>query len=257
MVDWAEVQKALFPIHSYEDLCRHFRVGFSYGFVRRCFNFALPDLKTFITRMLGEDTRQRYGKYLAFLTRVLDALQAAGVADILDLTERTNSAEKLELFQAETGLAAPDVVGVLKFLVYWVVPAQKSLRELAKKGSGYDAEFEALRQAGIRCNLDLIERGQTPAARRELAQTCGIPEAAVTELVHRADFSRLPWSSTATINNLVGAGYGGLDRLVAAEIEQVSADFYRYGQAIGKNLKYGNEIDNSHRIAKLVPKVVN
>jgi hypothetical protein len=33
-------------------------------------------------------------------------------------------------------------------------------------------------------------------------------------------------------------------------------DFFAYGQSIGKNLKLGNEIENSYRIAKIVPLVL-
>lgn len=51
----------------------------------------------------------------------------------------------------------------------------------------------------------------------------------------------------------MGAGYGSLAQLAAADPEQLYADFFRYGKAIGKNLKLGNEIENSYRIAQLVP----
>jgi hypothetical protein len=75
----------------------------------------------------------------------------------------------------------------------------------------------------------------------------------IAELVNRADFSRMPWSSKATISNIIGAGYGTLSRLANADPDQLYADFFRYGKAIGKNLKLGNEIENSYRIAKIVP----
>ena len=71
-----------------------------------------------------------------------------------------------------------------------------------------------------------------------------------------ADFSRLPWASKATIANIIGAGYGSLDRFRNANPEQLYADFFRYGESIGKNLKLGNEIENSYRIAKIVPVLV-
>jgi len=63
----------------------------------------------------------------------------------------------------------------------------------------------------------------------------------------------MPWASKATISNIMGAGYGSLAQLADANPEQLYADFFRYGKAIGKNLKLGNEIENSHRIAKIVP----
>ena len=68
-----------------------------------------------------------------------------------------------------------------------------------------------------------------------------------------ADFSRLPWNSKATIGNIMGAGYRSIPRLASAEPKQLYADFFRYGQSMGKNLKLGNEIENSHYIAKILP----
>jgi hypothetical protein len=78
----------------------------------------------------------------------------------------------------------------------------------------------------------------------------------ISELVNRADFSRLPWASKATISNLIGAGYGSLAKLADANPEQLYADFFAYGKSIGKNLKLGNEIENNYRIAKIVPVLV-
>jgi hypothetical protein len=71
-----------------------------------------------------------------------------------------------------------------------------------------------------------------------------------------ADYARMPRASKATISNLIGAGYSSLARLANAELQQVSDDFYRYGAAIGKNLKFGNEVESSYRIAKILPVVV-
>jgi hypothetical protein len=83
-----------------------------------------------------------------------------------------------------------------------------------------------------------------------------MPQPAVDELVNRADFSRMPWASKATISNIIGAGYGSLAQLANADAEKLYADFFRYGDAIGKNLKLGNEIENSYRIARIVPALV-
>jgi hypothetical protein len=72
----------------------------------------------------------------------------------------------------------------------------------------------------------------------------------------RVDFSRMPWASKATISNIIGAGYGSLADLANADEEQVCADFFAYGKAIGKNLKLGNEIESSCRIARILPVVI-
>jgi hypothetical protein len=45
-------------------------------------------------------------------------------------------------------------------------------------------------------------------------------------------------------------------KLANADPERLVADFFRYGESIGKNLRLGNEIENSYRIARIVPALV-
>lgn len=89
-----------------------------------------------------------------------------------------------------------------------------------------------------------------------MASSRGLPEAEINELVNRADFSRMPWASKATISNIIGAGYGSIVKLANADPVELYQDFYRFGASIGKNLKLGNEIDNSYRIAKIMPLIL-
>jgi hypothetical protein len=115
---------------------------------------------------------------------------------------------------------------------------------------------QVLAELGVRTNLQLLQQGLTPLRRQSLADQSGLPVEVVFELVNRADFSRLPWASKATISNLIGAGYGSLAQLADADPHKLYADFFRYGNSIGKNLKLGNEIENSYRIARIVPRLV-
>jgi len=113
-----------------------------------------------------------------------------------------------------------------------------------------------LRSAGIRTNLELLEAGITSAGRKALADKSGLSLSLISELVNRADFSHLPWASKATISNIIGAGYASVSQLANANPDRLYADFFDYGKSIGKNLKLGNEIENSYRIAKIVPEVL-
>jgi hypothetical protein len=84
-----------------------------------------------------------------------------------------------------------------------------------------------------------------------------IPVSASAELGNRADLSRLPWASKATISNILGAGYGSWEKLAKADFQKLVRDFHAYGASIGKNLKLGNEIESSHRIARILPAVLD
>jgi len=255
-VDWQEIKKELFPIKDYEDLTRRFRDAAAYPFVRKHFNLSMTGMAEYTLQLLGGDTKNRYTQWMEALVRSFHRLAEAGVRDVFDLIEQVNTREKLEGFLAQSGMEAKELVTVLKYLVYWFLPPKKYLSELVKDDPIVLGDIAKLRSCGIRFNLDLLEWGATTEGRKALAERCGLPEAAIAGLVHRADFSRLPWTSKATVSNYIGAGYTSLAQLANTDLEQVSADFYRYGESIGKNFKYGSEIDNAHRVARLVPKVV-
>ena len=75
-------------------------------------------------------------------------------------------------------------------------------------------------------------------------------------MTHRADYSRMPWFNGKTINHFIGAGYPTLELLAKADLGKLTADVLRYGQSIGKNLKFGIEANSGGIIARVLPKVV-
>ncbi len=255
-VNWEDVQKALSPMKDYEDCCQRYKTTFSYSFARQIFNYTLDDLLDYTNKLLLGDARNRYIEYHARLTGVISHLQQAGVANVLDLSERTSNRDKLESVTQESGVPAIDTVNVLKYLVYWFIPNEKYLSGLVRSGSDMTGVIKQLGVIGICTNLQILEKGRTAGGRQLLSETSGLPEEVVLELVNRADLSRLPWASKATISNIIGSGYTSLAQLASADPDKLYADFFAYGRQIGKNLKLGNEIENSYRIAKIVPVIL-
>ena len=255
-VNWDEVQKALYPIKDYESLCQRLQVSFGYSFVITHFNCSMPQLVEYTEKLLGGDSKNRYTEYQQKLTRIFSQVHQAGVPDVLALVKRTASRKLLEDFDQQSGIPAPDIARVLKYLVYWLIPGEKYLSGLVQADPEISAAIKALAAIGVRTNLQLLERGHTSHGREELTENTDLPDSMITDLVSRADFSRLPWASKATISNFIGAGYGSLSKLADADAERLYEDFFRYGKSIGKNLKLGNEIENSYRIAKIVPRIV-
>ncbi len=180
----------------------------------------------------------------------------AGVLNTHDLTLRAQSRDRLEEFVHTSGIPALEVALVLKYLIYWFIPMEKYLSGLVGSQPATKSALLCLRQAKVRTNLEILQQGLTSADRKTLADRLGLPEAVISELVHRADLSRLPWTSKATISNIIGSGYGSLARLAGADPETLYADYMSYGKAIGKNLKLGNETESSHRIAQIIPPIV-
>jgi hypothetical protein len=216
----------------------------------------MPQLVEYTRQSVGSDPKGRYNDYSAMLINIFIELDSFGIENLQELCSRATSRERFTNLCEESGIAGEDVALALKFLVYWFIPGEKYLSGLVRPDSTHSASIQALRDQGIRTNLDLLQRGITAEGRQELADCTKLPLKIVEEWVHRADFSRMPWASKATIANIMGAGYCSLEQLVSANPEQLFKDFYQYGQSIGKNLKLGNEIENSHRIARIVPSVV-
>lgn len=255
-IDWNEMQKEMYPIKDFDDLCRRWREAFAYPFVRDGFNFTISGIVDYTHQLLGGDSRNRYIEYERFLVRTFEQLHQAGVQDIMQLTDRVDTRERFELFSEQSGVHAKSIIAVLKYLVYWFIPMKKPLSGLARDYWQISDAFTVLRGLGIRSNLDMLQQGFTPSRRKAVAETSGLPETMITELVNRADFSRMPWASKATISNIIGAGYESMSKLANANPEQLYKDFYSYGKVIGKNLKLGNEIENNYRIAKIVPVIL-
>jgi len=255
-VNWDEMKNLLSPLKDYEDLCRRFRVSFSYPFVRQSFNFTLIDMIDYTHKLLGADSRGRYTEYETLLVRIFTELQRAGIRDILEFTGRTASREKFQMFSHQCGINPGDMITALKYLVYWFIPQEKYLSGLVKSDSAIMDSLKILNSSSIRTNLELLQAGLTPEGRTALVKKTRLLPEVVLDLVNRADFSRMPWSSKATISNIIGAGYGSIAKLAEADPDRLYADFFSYGKSIGKNLKLGNEIENSYRIARIIPKIV-
>jgi hypothetical protein len=252
-VNWDEVQKVLSPVKDYEDLCHRFKVSFSFPFVNAKFNFSMLYLVDYTKKLLLGDSRGRYKEYNSRLVDSITQLDQAGVQNVLELTEKTADREKLESLVDQSQVSAPDIILVLKYLVYWLIPGEKYLSGLVRADPEILEAIKVLRELKVRTNLELLEKGITVVGRDSLVKASGLPPAMITHLVNRADFSRLPWASKATISNFIGAGYSSLSQLANANPDQLYKDFMRYGQSIGKNLKLGNEIENCYRIARIVP----
>lgn len=251
-IDWHEMQEEMSPIKDYDDLRRRWQEAFAYPFVCKTYNFTMLEMAAYTQHLLGEDTRNRYTEYAQRLIETFNQLDQRGVGDIQDLIRQIGTCEEFEIFTERTSIEAKELMALLKYLAYWFIPSKKLLSGLVSNDSSIKDAIQVLRNRGIRTNLEILQQGLTLAARKAMATSSGVPELIINELVNRADFSRLPWASKATISNIIGAGYGSLKKLANANPEQLYRDFHSYGKSIGKNLKLGNEIDNSHRIAKIM-----
>jgi hypothetical protein len=93
-----------------------------------------------------------------------------------------------------------ETISVLKYLVYWCIPMNKYSGDLVRNDEAISAAMKTMRTTlGLRSNLDILQAGLTAANRQSLVEGSGLPLEVITEVVNRADFSRMPWASKATI----------------------------------------------------------
>lgn len=255
-IDWNELQQEMYPIKDFDDLRQRLQIAFSYSFVQKTYNFPMPEIATYTQRLLGEDSRHRYDEYSHKLVEIFTQLHQADVQNIVDLVTQVDTREQFETFTDQTHVPAKHIIAVLKYLVYWVIPAQKYLTGLVRKDEPILEAIKTLRNLGIRSNLDILEQGLTSTDRKAIAHASSLTESEIDEITNRADFSRMPWASKATISNIICAGYRSLAELAQADFEKLLQDFRIYGASIGKNLKLGNEIESSYRIARIIPLVL-
>ena len=124
-IDPTQLKKDLYPIPSYSDLITRLKVSLSYPFVRKAYPHSMQEAQDFARRLLGDDPRQRYGAWLVFLQKTFHALGKAGVKDYQNLINRVGSEAELETLAKKVDAPTGDIVGVLKYLLYWVLPGKK------------------------------------------------------------------------------------------------------------------------------------
>jgi hypothetical protein len=181
----------------------------------------------------------------------LDEFSNKGVSQVIDWNEANQALYPLKTYEGcSQRLCASLSFAFVREAYNFAMPALADYTQQLLGGdargryTGYAAWLERIIQdlakAGVTGVVDLLAKVE----RREQLEW------------FLADYACMPWARKATISNLIGVGYSSLVRLANAEFQQVSDDFYRYGAAIGKNLKFGNEVESSYRIAKILPAVV-
>ncbi len=95
--------------------------------------------------------------------------------------------------------------------------------------------LQALKQQGIKSNLDLLEVGRTEAGRVHLARSDRDRQRPMSSpLVHRADISRLAYVRGKTVKHLCGGGYDTLEKIANADAARWKTKMGAYYRTLGK-----------------------
>ena len=180
-----------------------------------------------------------------------------GIVTLPQLSARCASREQVEATAAELNIPISEIHATLHYCAYGLLPRNFYLRDLIEKG---DAEMGAmcviLRKAGYPNTLDLLEKARTRKGRAALSVETGMPERAIEELVHRADFTRMGTTAGNMVRNYINSGVTRLEALVNMPLEDLVSAMTAYLATLGKVPKYGMDLPAAQAQAKCLPLVV-
>lgn len=253
-IDWNIVKKM--TLWKYEDLIKKLLKVLSYDFIQKHYNHNMKEAKGYVGRLLGYD--QKYAEYIIKLTDVFDKLDRLKVQNYTELVQRVTDREKCERFLSHARLQFEEFISALNYIFRWVLPFRNVyLRQLVDTGNEVHKDhIERLREHDIKFNLDILEQGRTKEGRMKLSRETGIPEDFLSDLVNRADLTRLPYMNKQTVNHLCGAGYNTIDELARVDIGKLKNDMKSYFGK--KGIRLGSFIDLTGLVewARAVPKIV-
>ena len=235
-IDWDIVKKQ--TLWSYEELVKKLLKTLDYGFVREYYDHSMVEAVSFAEKVQEGYLQGRSEPDIADKMGVkFKTLGTVGVKSYLDLVQRVENKGKCETFLSETGFRFEALIETLNYLLRWVLPFGCPVRELIDVKNGIQmAYLEILKREKLGANLDILERGRTQAGRDRLVKDTGIPEAFVTELVHKADISRLAYVRGKTVLHLCGGGYDTLEKIASADVAEMEQRMDAYYRTLGKSL---------------------
>gem|GEM_PF-169146 len=183
-----------------------------------------------------------------------ERLRGQGLVTLADLQAELKTSQKMKDLARKSGLDE-EYLAILRREVNSCQPKAVNLFEFP----GIPAEaVQKLAQNGIRSTPQLFAFIQTPAERAALAAQTGADGAAILELTHLTDVSRIRWVGANFARLLVDAGCDTVSKVVQADY----APLYRQLMQINVERQYfkGKFGENDMRLcvllAKSVPQVI-
>lgn len=245
--NWYEINKA---INFVTDSLR-------YPFVQEFYPMSLSDVIAYLNRLLRADPRHRQDDYAVYLTGLFEKWIAAGITTLPELAARCASQEKIIAAAQHMNFPIAEIHAVLHYTAYGLLPRNFYLRDLIEKGDAQMGEFcVTLRKAGYPNTLDLLQKARTHKGRAALSAETGVPEHAITELVNRADFTRMGTTGGNMVRNYMNSGITSFAMFVTMPVDTITQCMTEYLATLGKVPKYGMDIPSGHAQAQVLPRIV-
>jgi hypothetical protein len=226
--EWFFGGNSRWPYDKY--LRTYFLKPLRHSFIRQAHDRTLDQLREDLVR----PARSR-----AWLLPTVDRIEQAGAQGLFECVDRVSTRKRAECFMGETGIDRAHVEALLDFVKRWIIPYPAQLRQLFDPSDqALLGHFEKLKEHKIANSYALLEQGRTKPGREALAAQTGVPESVILDFVHRADITRLPFTSGRIVNQLWAIGYTSLEQLRNANPAQFFERVNEYYSSHGKGMPF-------------------
>ncbi len=198
----------------------------------------LPDLMHRLSTVYGPGGS-------AWFAQTIRQIERAGASNLYAFLDRVATCSQAQDFLAVSGIQRLSLMGWLDYLKQWWFPIPATLRQLVEDGDTVlNVALEPLKAIKIASSLALLEAAAEPSGRQALVQRTGVSGAVLLDLVHRADVSRLPYTSGGAVKRLWAMGYQNLAAIRAADPREYAGRIEAYFAGGGKGSGFDAKMDN-------------
>lgn len=250
------------PRQPYDEFITHYILKpLKFEFVRKNYDRPLSKFIEEIPELSHHFTTVHGAGGEVWLAEIISQIEAVGTHNLYGFLDQVPTRSQAEVFLQRSGIPQPSLMEWIDYLKQWWFPYPATLRQLVEDDGDPNlndmlAQLKAVRIAN---SNTLLEAVAEPASRQELAKQVGINPFDLLDLVHRADVSRLPYTSGGAVKRLWVMGYRSLDDLRKADPQDYANRIEAYFAAGGKGFSFDakmNTILGFLKDARLAPKVV-
>ena len=234
------------PRHPYDDFVVNYILKpLKFIFVQRHYDRPLaefirelPEVMHHFTTVFGP------GGGSAWLVDTIGQIEKTGAVNLLNFLDRVTTRTLAQVFLKISGIPQPCLMAWMDYLKQWWFPYPATLRQLVEDGNpALDTALAQLKTIKIANSLTLLEAASEPNNRAVLARKLGITEVVLLDLVHRADVSRLPYTSGGAVKRLWVMGYRSLAAIRTVDPQEYAVRIDVYFAAGGKGSSFDSKID--------------
>jgi hypothetical protein len=148
------------------------------------------------------------------LSDVIASVQAAGLTSLFDLIDRVSRQSSAEALMVEADLTREQIEAMVDYIKRVILPNVAQVRQCIRDDEpDVMSHFEVLKAHKLANGFALLEAGYTPSRRASLSHDTSVPKAAILDLVHRVDITRMPWMGGRMVKMLWWVGMRSLQDL--------------------------------------------